>query len=349
MVTESRPLLETTERDLLRHGDFFVDPWQPVDRAVITHAHADHACAGCGRYLTTRAGEGVMRVRLGPEVVVDAVGYGEAIVHNGVRVSLHPAGQFSARPRCGSSMRERSGWSPAITRSSPTPPVRRSSSVRCHVFVSESTFGLPIYRWPAQVEVFAVDQSLVAGQSRGAQGERPLRLRARQGPAASRGGRPDHRADRLPRRGGKDEPGLSRRWYRLAGDHACRGSRQGDRLESLPDRGSALGRRDRLAPPFRGGLAGFCVGLDADPRHAAAAGVDRGFVLSDHADWPGLLGVIDATGAERVLLTHGYTAVVARWLREQGADADTLETHYQGERDDAVPGEVAAEGTDEVA
>ena len=75
--------------------------------------------------------------------------------------------------------------------------------------------------------------------------------------------------------------------------------------------------------------------------------VDRGFVLSDHADWPGLLGAIDATGAERVWLTHGYTAVLARWLREQGLDARTIATRYQGERDDVRGAEAADDGEED--
>ena len=77
--------------------------------------------------------------------------------------------------------------------------------------------------------------------------------------------------------------------------------------------------------------------------------VDRGFVLSDHADWPGLLSALAATGAERFFLTHGYTAVLVRWLNEQGIAAEPLATHYLGERDDAAPDEAATEGADEVS
>ena len=272
MVTVSRPLLETTERGLYcATGDFFVDPWQPVDRAVITHAHADHACAGCGRYLTTRAGERVLRVRLGPEVLIDAVEYGEAIVQNGVEISLHPAGHIlgSAQARI-----EHQGGRWVVSgdyKVESDPTCSAFESVRCHVFVSESTFGLPIYRWPAS-RGFRAYRCLVASQSGAEEGKRPLRLRARQGAAAPCRSRPEHRADRLPRGGGKDERGLSRRGNRLAGDDSCRGCRTGDRLESFFDRGSALGRRVSLATPLRAGVAGFCVGLDADPRARGGAG-----------------------------------------------------------------------------
>src|SRR5437764_6165370 len=88
-------LLEPTDRGLYcRSGDFFIDPWRPVDRAVVTHAHADHACRGCGRYLTSRAGLLVLRARVGDGAVIEAAGYGETVHLNGVRVSLHPAGHI---------------------------------------------------------------------------------------------------------------------------------------------------------------------------------------------------------------------------------------------------------------
>src|SRR4051812_23809690 len=73
-------------------GDFHLDPWKPVPRAVISHAHADHAHAGCGRYLAARAGAGVLRLRIGSEATIDTLAYGEPTVHNGVRITFHPAG-----------------------------------------------------------------------------------------------------------------------------------------------------------------------------------------------------------------------------------------------------------------
>src|SRR5437660_881780 len=152
----SRPLLETTDRGLYcPSGGFFVDPWEPVDRAVVTHAHADHACWGCGRYLTTRAGEGVLRVRAGIEAAVDSVPYGGPVLINGVSVSLPPAGHIlgSAQVRI-----EHQGQVWVVSgdyKVEPDPTCAAFEPVRCHVFVSESTFGLPIYRWPPQAEVFA--------------------------------------------------------------------------------------------------------------------------------------------------------------------------------------------------
>ena len=129
---------------------------------------------------------------------------------------------------------------------------------------------------------------------------------------------------------------------------------------------AAAGQGDRLAsrwlivaPPsadgspwlrrFGASARGFASGWMRIRGTRRRRSVDRGFVLSDHADWPGLLAAIQATGAERVLLTHGYSAVLGRWLREQGVDADTLATHYQGERDDASGNEESVEGADQGA
>ncbi len=148
-------LLESTEAGLYcREGDFFIDPWRPVDRAVVTHAHADHACRGCGHYLTSRDGANVLRVRMGPDAVIAAAGYGETVTINGVSVSLHPAGHIlgSSQVRV-----EQGGYVWVVSgdyKVEPDATCAAFEPVRCHAFVSESTFGLPIYRWPAQSLVF---------------------------------------------------------------------------------------------------------------------------------------------------------------------------------------------------
>ncbi len=350
MITASRPLLETTERGLYcATGDFFVDPWQPVERAVVTHAHADHACSGCARYLTTRSGEGVLRVRLGPEAAIDAVGYGETVVHNGVKISLHPAGHIlgSAQVRIA---HEGKVWVVSGDyKVEPDPTCSAFEAVRCDVFVSESTFGLPIYRWPAQADVFArIDAwwrtnqeqskaSVLFGYALGKAQRLLAGVDRSIGPIACHGA--VEKMNQAYRAGGIDLPATTH----VAA--AARGTDWSGALIVAPpsaDRSPWLRR-------FGSSARGFASGWMRIRGTRRRRSVDRGFVLSDHADWPGLLGVIQATGAERVLLTHGYSAVLGRWLREQGIEADTLETRYQGERDDAAPGEVAAEGTDAVA
>src|SRR5437763_8363801 len=133
-------------------GDFYIDPWRPVDRAVITHAHADHARVGHGHYLASRAGENVLRARLG-EIRLDALDYGERITHNGVTISLHPAGHVlgsaQVRLECGGEVWVASG----DYKVEPDTTCAPFEPVRCHTFITESTFGLPIYRWQPQAEV----------------------------------------------------------------------------------------------------------------------------------------------------------------------------------------------------
>src|SRR6185369_6929171 len=143
-------------------GDFYIDPWRPVARAVITHAHSDHARIGHGHYLATHASEAVLRTRLG-EINLQTLPYGERIVQNGVRLSLHPAGHVlgSAQVRLehGGQVWVASGDYYVAGDSADSREDNATctpfEAVRCHCFITESTFGLPIYRWQPQAEVFA--------------------------------------------------------------------------------------------------------------------------------------------------------------------------------------------------
>src|SRR5262245_11118575 len=149
-------LLELTDQGLYcPAGNFHVDPWQPVSRAVITHAHSDHASRGSRHYLTSRQGGLVLRARLGDEAQIQTVEYGEQIDLSGVRVSLHPAGHvlWSAQVRI-----EHQGEIWVVSGDYKLDADRTCSPfelVRCHTFVTEATFGLPIYRWPSQNDTFS--------------------------------------------------------------------------------------------------------------------------------------------------------------------------------------------------
>src|SRR5262245_55147227 len=136
-------------------GDFHIDPWQPVARAVVTHAHADHARRGCGRYLVSREGEAVFRTRLGAEADLDPLRYGEEVEHRGVRVSLHPAGHILGSAQVRLEHRGRVWVVSGDYKLQPDLTCAPFEPLGCDVFVTESTFGLPIYRWPGQDEVFA--------------------------------------------------------------------------------------------------------------------------------------------------------------------------------------------------
>ena len=141
-------------------GDFYIDPWRKVERAVITHAHADHARPGHAHYLATAVSEGLLRSRLGQGITLQGLAYGEAVEHNGVRISLHPAGHVlgSAQVRVEHAGRVWVASGDYRTTPAGAVPDRTCApfeSVRCDVFITESTFGLPIYRWRADTEIFA--------------------------------------------------------------------------------------------------------------------------------------------------------------------------------------------------
>jgi len=153
----------STERDLVVQrpeglycppGDFYIDPWRPVARAVITHAHADHARQGHGHYLAAAPAEGVLRARLG-EIQLQTLPYGEAIEHHGVRVSLHPAGHVLGSAQVRLEHGGRVWVASGDYKVAPDRTCAPFEPVRCDVFITESTFGLPIYRWRPDEELFA--------------------------------------------------------------------------------------------------------------------------------------------------------------------------------------------------
>jgi putative mRNA 3-end processing factor len=337
MSLDGNPLLHVTDAGLFcEQGGFFIDPWQPVEHAVVTHAHADHLRRGCGSYLVARDSAFVTRSRLDEGALVETINYGETREINGVRVSLHPAGHIlgSAQVRV-----EYQGEIWAVSGDYKTDPdcsCQPFEPVRCHVFVSECTFGLPVYRWPKPDTVFA--EVLRWWQSNCSEGRASLLYAYALGKAQRL----------LAGIADKDLPGsiythgaieTMNRAYSDTGISLPVTTYVGDASETV-DWSTAL----VIAPPSAQGtpwarrfgsassaLASGWMRVRGTRRRRA---VDRGFILSDHVDWPALLTSIDATGAEMILLTHGYTSVVARWLCEHGKNASALVTRYEGERDE---------------
>ncbi len=327
-------------------GDFHIDPWRPVPRAVITHAHADHARRGHGAYLATAVSEGVLRARLGA-IGLQGLAYGEAVHLNGVRVSLHPAGHVlgSAQVRV-----EHAGqvWvaSGDYFTSGHTDDTNATCApfepVRCDCFITESTFGLPIYRWRPQAEVLAEVNAWWAANA--AAGRASLLM-----------GYSFGKAQRLL--AGVD-PGIGP----IAVHSAVAPLNEAYRAAGVPlpptqtlDELDAASLRLALviAPPAVHGSAwaaklgelsdAFASGWMQLRGARRRQGVDRGFVLSDHADWPGLQRAIAATGASRVIVTHGYEAVMVRWLQQQGLQAGSFRTAFGQE---GAEGGHAPAGTD---
>jgi len=318
-------------------GDFHIDPWRPVARAVLTHAHGDHARSGHAAYLATALSAGVLRARLG-DIALQGLAYGEAVQINGVRISLHPAGHVLGSAQVRVEHRGRvwvaSGdYFVSGVDDDANPTCAPFEPLRCHCFITESTFGLPIYRWRAQASVQreinawwqanadAGRASLLMGYAFGKSQRLLALLDASIGPIAAHGAVENLNAE-----------------YRAAGV-ALPPTQRIDQLSRAD-----LKRAIVLAPPsVQNSVWARRLGADASDAFASGwmrlrgarrrRGVDRGFVLSDHADWPGLQRAIRATGAERVIVTHGYEAVMVRWLSALGLQAQAFATEYG---DDAI-------------
>jgi putative mRNA 3-end processing factor len=318
-------------------GDFYVDPWRPVPRAVVTHAHADHFVRGCGAYLVSAEGEYVFRARLGDDAPMETLPYGETRLINGVRVSLHPAGHIlgSAQVRV-----EYGGEVWVVTGDYKTEPDRTCAPfevVPCHHFITEATFGLPIYHWQPQKAV--LEQINGWWRANADEGRASVLYcyalgkaqRVIAGVDASIGTILIHGAvTRL--NDAYRASGITLPPTRNAKDANRESIKRALVIAPVSARGTAWTRR---FGDFSSGFASGWMRIRGARRQRA---VDRGFVLSDHADWDGLNATIRGTGAERIGVTHGYTAVLARYLQEEGVDAYAIDTRYAGEGDDAAEG-----------
>ncbi|WP_298842569.1 ligase-associated DNA damage response exonuclease [uncultured Roseobacter sp.] len=322
------PVLTFTDKGIYcAAGNFYIDPWRPVDRALITHGHADHARPGHGSYLATHAALPVMRHRLG-SISAQGTAFGEQIIINDARVSFHPAGHVpgSAQIRVeaggevwvasGDYKTEADGLSEAF------------EPVRCQHFITESTFGLPVFNWQPQKNVAQQINDWWAGCARAGKtaflgayalgkAQRLLTLLdAGIGPILTHGA--VEATNRVLREQGivlpetvqatadirpKDHPGA----IVLAPPSAL---------------GSAWARR---FGPQESAFASGWMQLRGVRRRRAG---DRGFVISDHADWTGLLGAIRETGAENIYVTHGYTEIFSRYLNENGWNAQIVPTEF---------------------
>ncbi len=329
-------------------GDFHIDPWRPVARAIVTHAHADHARRGHAHYLASHDSAGVLRARLGDDITLQTLGWGEAVEQRGVRVSLHPAGHVLGSAQVRLEYRGRvwvvSGdYFVAGDQGGPgegdlNPTCVPFEPVRCECFITESTFGLPSYRWPPQAQLFGDIDRWWAENA--AAGRASLLMGYSFGKAQRMLAGVDPSIGPIVVHGAVETLNAA---YRAAGVALP----PTHRATELPK--ADLKRALVIAPPSVQGSPGLRGVGDASDAFASGwmllrgarrrRAVDRGFVLSDHADWPGLQRVIAATGAERVIVTHGYEAVMVRWLQAQGLDAGAFRTEYGDDRidDDAPP------------
>jgi putative mRNA 3-end processing factor len=333
-MPSSRPLIELTAHGMYcPRGDFFIDPWKPVDRAVITHAHADHARPGSRCYMAARPSGAILKHRLGQQIELQLLDYGERRDLNGLKLSLHPAGHIlgscQVRLEAGGQVWVVSGdyKTGADTTCTAFEPLA------CHTFVTESTFGLPVFNWPVQTTVLEKinnwwrsnrergTTSLVFAYALG-KAQRVLSgLDASIGPILTHGA--VERINTCYRQAGVVLPET-----RLVSAISDPSQFKGAMVIAPPSANTGAWTRR-----FRRVSRAFASGWMHIRGHRRRRGVDRGFVLSDHCDWPNLNRTIAETAAETVWVTHGYAHELVRWLTDQGLDAQVVSTRISGESD----------------
>ena len=325
-------LTETPSGLYCADGDFYVDPWGPVPRALITHAHGDHARAGSHAYLCAQPCAPLLARRFGQAATIQSVPYGQRMTIGNTVVSFHPAGHVlgSAQIRI-----EGSGGVWVISgdyKRAADPTCEAFEVVRCDTFVTESTFALPIYRWdPTGTVVAELMDWWGVNRERGLTSivfcytiGKAQRLLAELAGVT----------DRAVLVHGMMTPMIE--VYRSAGVNLL----PTQTLVERP-RGTSLAGELVLAPPSARGTQ--WMRRLGDISDALASGLmrvrgvrrqrayDRGFVLSDHADWPALLDSIRDSGASRVLATHGHAEPLARYLQEHGVDSGVIRTAWEDE------------------
>lgn len=334
------PLLEPTAQGLFcPAGSFYIDAWAPVERALVTHAHGDHVGWGARWYLTSEPGAPLLRRRLGEGASVEHLPYGATQSFNDVRISFHPAGHILGSSQIRVEHRGEVWVVSGDYKTVPDPTCDPFEPLRCHTFVTESTFGLPVYRWDPDAEIFAdlhrwwrANQeagraSLLLAYSLG-KAQRVLSgLDPTQGPILTHGA--VEAMTEVYRTGGVSLPPTTR-----VADAPTAGLRHA--LVIAPPGAERTPWVRRLGDAATAMASGWMRVRGMRRRY----GVDRGFALSDHADWPGLLSAIAATGAEQVLVTHGYANVLSRWLGERGLKSGVIATRWEGEQDDTAPAEL---------
>ena len=327
-------LKETAQGLYCPGGDFHVDPWAPVARALITHAHGDHARPGSAAYLSTPETTTILRRRLGAEVTLETAPYGETRRIGGVTVSFHPAGHVLGSAQIRIEGAEGVWVVAGDYKRAADPTCAAFEPVACDTFITESTFGLPIYRWDETSIVMRDIQawwttneemrktSVIFCYTLG----KAQRLLAELGTLTDR---PVYvHGMMLGMIDAYRECGIPLPEVRTVIESAgrSRASFAGELvLAPLSARGTPWMRRlGAHSDAFASGL----MRVRGVRRQRA---YDRGFVISDHADWPALLETIRETGASRVLATHGYAEPLARHLRTLGIAAGTMRTAWEGE------------------
>lgn len=314
-------------------GEFYIDPWRPVDMALITHAHSDHARSGSSHYRATRISEGILRKRLGEAIDLQGVEYGEPFKLGSTWVSFHPAGHVLGSAQIRVERGDEVWVVSGDYKRGDDPTCAPFEVVPCDRFITEATFGLPIYRWASGEEIARQIYDWWQGDV-----ERPSLLFC-------------YAFGKAQRILGELKKFTDRPVYVHGAIHVLTEiyrQRGVEMVTTLPASELPKGYKFQgdlvLAPPsahrstwmkrFTQPQTAFASGWMAVRGARRRRGYERGFVLSDHADWTGLVNTALQTGAKQVYVTHGQSDVLSRYLTEiHGLEAVPLKTLFEGESD----------------
>lgn len=328
-------------------GQFYIDPWQPVDKAIITHAHSDHARWGSKHYLCHPASLPILKLRLG-DVAADTIAWNETVDINGVKISLHPAGHIIGSSQVRVEYKDEVWVVSGDYKTEDDGISGVFEPVKCKVFISESTFGLPIYDWKPQEEIFNNIRQWIAGNR--SAGKTSVLI------AYSLG-----KAQRVLQC-------IKEMGIKIFVHGAIWNTHQ-----ALVDAGYELPAVERVTPEtpkenFKGNIViappsadgtpwmkrftpysvGVCSGWMQVRGNLRRRNADAGFALSDHADWKGLLQAVKATQAEKVFVTHGFQSTFSRYLNETGIEAAEVKTEYGGEEEEQEKASTTPEQENEI-
>jgi len=340
--TGDHDLIRATDAGLVCDaGDFVIDPYTDCQTALITHAHADHARPVARTYYASEASVPLLKKRLGEDKDIRGVTFGEPLNFGNTNVSFHPAGHVLGSAQIRVEHNDSVWVFTGDFKRDQDPSCEAFELVQCDTFITEATFALPVYRWqPGAVVAAEIWQWWQAMRD----AQRPAVLFAYSlGKAQRVLSELSAFTDQTVYLHGAVDSLTD--IYRKAGIRMLPTRAVDLKDKSVDYRGQLI-----IAPPGASGSTwmrrfpkastGFCSGWMRVRGNRRRRGYERGFVLSDHADWPGLLNTIEETGATRVLTTHGQSSALVRLLRERGIDAAALETRYSDDdagNDDAEP------------
>ena len=320
-------------------ADVYIDPWRQVKRALITHGHADHARPGHRFYVSEKSNIPILQHRLGV-TNIRGIAFGETFSVNGVTFTFYPAGHIVGSAQIKVSYRDETWVVSGDYKTENDGISGMFEPIKCHTFITESTFGLPVYNWVDQREIF--EEINQWWQSNKQQGVTSILTGYTLG-----------KAQRLL---SGLNPEIGTIYTHGAVDNMTEIIRSiGVSLPPTTRITGAVSKKDLegamvIAPPsatgspwmkrFREVSIGAASGWMQLRGPRRRRSVDRGFVLSDHADWEGLNQAIKDTGAERVYVTHGYTEIFKQWLQEQGLEAAIVKTQFEGELNEINEGTV---------